>query len=208
MKANLYILQCALLAFTLPVQGQGAFVYDQQSITIVEGAAPIGPTYQPVGQSFIPTLSSVGFVELYLYEGDVLSSVGGTVYVNLRSESINGTIQGSTSAISLPDNFVGIVTFLFSTPVLLTPGMTYYLQPVIQSGSAGFASYVTDGSYLGGAEIIQGVTIPDRDLWFREGIVVPEPSSLTLFFLACALVVRRRLLGCGLFLSRRLHFLQ
>ena len=57
-------------------------------------------------------------------------------------------------------------------------------------------SYVTDGSYAGGTAIAQGIPIPDRDLWFREGIVVvPEPSSALL-----------ALLGSGVWLSvRRKH---
>jgi hypothetical protein len=78
----------------------------------------------------------------------------------------------------LPNNFLGITNFIFSVPVAVTPGTTYYLQPV-QSGD-GVGSSVTDGSYPGGTEIYQGSPIPDRDLWFREGIIVPEPSSMFL----------------------------
>ncbi|MGI8965739.1 MAG: PEP-CTERM sorting domain-containing protein, partial [Limisphaerales bacterium] len=77
-------------------------------------------------------------------------------------------------SVFMPARFFGITNFIFTTPVTVTPGVTYYFQPV--SGGGGFGSYLTD-SYLGGTQIYQGSPIPDRDLWFREGVVVPEPSS-------------------------------
>ena len=178
----------AIFSAAMLAHGQRNFVSDQESLTVVEGAAPLDSFYQPVGQSFIPTLPSIGFVQLNLF-----CNSGATVLVNVRADSITGTILGSSSLVFIPDLFSGVSDFLFSTPVSLTPGVTYYLQPVIQSGGA-VSSYVTDGSYPGGTEIIQGSPISFRDLWFREGIVVPEPSSLTLIVLPSVLlfVTRKR----------------
>ncbi len=185
------VLLCLIGSFAW---GQG-FIYDQQSTNLIEGSAGL-QSRQPLGQSFTPTFSSVGFVMLYLYDGDVFNNAGGTVYVNLRSNSITGTILGASYAVFMSHDFGGITNFFFSTPVAVAPGVTYYLQPVAEPGSDGFGSYVTDGSYAGGTAISQGVPIPDRDLWFREGIViVPEPSSALLALLgsgAWLFVCRKR----------------
>jgi hypothetical protein len=35
-------------------------------------------------------------------------------------------------------------------------------------------------NYPGGTAFYHGVSDPTEDLWFREGIVVPEPSSIFL----------------------------
>ncbi len=174
--------------------GQGVLVYDQQATNLIEGSADL-KLAQPLGQSFTPTLPFVGFVELKLYDGDFLHNSVATVLINLRSNSIAGPVLGFSVSIFMPDGFFDITNFIFSTPVAVIPGVTYYLQPVIQSGDD-MGSYVTDGSYAGGTAIAQGIPIPDRDLWFREGIVVvPEPSSALL-----------ALLGSGVWLSvRRKH---
>jgi hypothetical protein len=55
-------LKFILTAFLLNIWvafGQGTFVYDQQSTNLIEGAAGL-QSGQPMGQSFTPTLSSVG----------------------------------------------------------------------------------------------------------------------------------------------------
>ncbi len=163
---------------------QGTTVIDQQSTNLVEGVAGLYNYYQPLGQSFTPSLSSVQFISLNLYDGDPSPSLGGTVRINLRSNSITGTILGISTAVFLPDDFFGVTNFVFSAPVAVSPGVTYYFQPVIESGNLGVGSFVTDGSYTGGTEIYQGVPITDRDLWFQEGItVIPEPSSAVLALL-------------------------
>lgn len=174
--------------------GQGTFVYDQQSTNLIEGSAGLDPSTEPMGQSFTPSFSSIGFVQLYLYDGDVLNNLGSTVYVNLRSNSITGTILGSSLAVFMPDGFLDVTNFIFSTPVAVVPGVTYYLQPTIQSGSQGWGSGVTDASYAGGIAFVEGSAWPNHNLWFREGIVaVPEPTSALLVLLGS---------GAWLFLRR------
>ena len=188
--------------------GQGTFIYDQQSWTnagVGSGGAPIQAD-QPMGQSFTPTLSSIGFVQLEFEDGHSGNGLGATVFLNLWSGSIsNGTLLSSTDPVFMPDGFgtgtgsFGFLTptnFYFSTPVPVTPGTTYYVQPVVvQPGSdnpwdviasAGF-NYPGGTFYFNGAPNSSGL-----DLWFREGIVdVPEPSSFLI------------LLGSGLFLYAR-----
>jgi hypothetical protein len=153
---------------------QGTFIYDQQSTNLVEGSA----SYQPFGQSFTPTLPSIGFITLNLY-----NNLAGTIYINLLSNSITGPIMSSTAPVFIPDNFFGITNFIFPVSVTITPGVIYYFQPLVQSGSS-VASYITDGSYLGGTAFNDGLAWAGRNLWFQEGIiVVPEPSSALLALL-------------------------
>jgi hypothetical protein len=175
--------------------GQGTFVYDQQSTNQIEGAAGLDPSNQPMGQSFTPSLSSIGFVQLSLYDGDIFNNLGSTVYVNLRSNSITGTILGSSLPVFMPDSFLNITNFIFSTPIAVVPGVIYYLQPTIQSGSQGWGSMVTDSSYTGGIAFIEGSAWPGHNLWFREGVIaVPEPSSALLVLLGSGawLFIRRK----------------
>jgi hypothetical protein len=73
----------------------------------------------------------------------------------------------------------GICEFSISTPSAVTPGTTYYLQPVIQSGDSFEVGVVSASSYANGTAFFHGVAV-GSNLWFREGIVVPEPSVVLL----------------------------
>ena len=60
----------ALSILELHVRGQGIFTYDQQSADengALEGSVGLGQ--QPLGQSFTPNLSTIGFIRLYIYDG-------------------------------------------------------------------------------------------------------------------------------------------
>jgi hypothetical protein len=167
-------------------------MYDQQSAS--NGLAPSGYSInlgQPLGQAFTPMLSSVGFVALELENSTARTNA--TIYVNLWADSIGGTLLGSTAPVSFPASyFLGPTNFFFGTPLAVTPGTQYYLQPVIQSGGNNqwtiqldFYSY-PDPFYGQGVPLSNG-----QRAWFREGILVPEPSSALLIlagagFLACS----------------------
>jgi hypothetical protein len=194
------IIYLLLIAMASNAYGQGTLIYDQSSATnplAGGGGAPI-QLDQPMGQSFTPTLSSVGFVQLNF--NDLSSGLGATVYLNLWSDSIsNGTLLASTDPVFMPGgNYFHLVTnFMFSASVSVTPGTTYYLQPLIQSGDASTALTVVDSvafNYSGGTFYASGTPDPNgQDLWFREGIItVPEPTASLLI-----------LLGGGLFLFVR-----
>jgi hypothetical protein len=158
------------------------FVYDQQSSDESRpGTGGIDiQAEQPTGQSFRPSLNQVGFVRLEVFDRYINNGLGATLYVNLRSDSITGPIIGSTSPISFPDNF-GVwsndfVTFFFNSPVQVQPGVTYFFQPVVQSGDSWFVNQALGFNYTRGSEYIYGSAF-GGDYWFREGIIVPEPSS-------------------------------
>jgi hypothetical protein len=186
MKRRLFkkLLLSASLLLPLFASAQLSFVYDQQSSDEFHpgnGGIDI-QLEQPTGQSFRPSLNQVGFVRLEVFDRHINNGLGATLYVNLRSDSITGPIIGSTIPISFPDNF-GVwsndfVTFFFTSPVHVQPGVTYFFQPVVQSGDSWFCNQNLF-NYSGGSEYIYG-SPSSGDYWFREGIVVPEPSTNTL----------------------------
>jgi hypothetical protein len=175
------------------VCGQGNFVYDQSSATNPASGGNGAPIQedQPMGQSFTPTLSSIGFVQLNFVDVHPGNALGATVFVNLWSGSIsNGTLLSSTDPVFMPDQasvFARVVTnFFFPNAVALTPGTTYYLQPfVVQPGSDDPWDVVASQSfnYSGGTAYFNSAPdINNQDLWFREGVLdVPEPCVSGLF---------------------------
>lgn len=188
MKSRCLSVLLGLLA-NLVVRAQGTiqFVYDQQAST--NDAVPVlggGQTMQqiasPWGESFTPGLSSVGFVRLALDDENVNDGLGVTLSLNLRADSITGTILSSADPVVLPNGFVGVKDFIFSTPVSVTPGTTYYFEPVVESGGS-WGILGGGNTYDGGTRIIAGLPDNTSDYWFREGVVVPEPSTVALFVL-------------------------
>src|SRR5580765_100770 len=116
----------------------GTFQYDQQSLNHIIGAnvlyniQPNGP----MGQSFTPSLPSVGFVQFELFDGHPNNGLGATLYVNLRSNSITGPILSSSDPVFLPDTPTGggLTNFLFPGGASVIPGTTYFFEILVQSG--------------------------------------------------------------------------
>jgi hypothetical protein len=79
----------------------------------------------------------------------------------------------------MPDGFGARTNFYFPNLVSVTAGTTYYFQPVVVSGDAWAIGHDTHFNYPG-EMIFAGQTAPGFDLWFREGIFIPEPSSALL----------------------------
>ncbi len=187
MKRNL--IAFIFLSGVLFVRGQGTFAVDQQSTNAIDAGAFLSQT--PMGQSFTPGLDSIGFVQFFLADGTTAS----TVAVNIRSGSITGSLLGTTTPTTLTPSTNAYFDFLFSSPISLTPGTKYYLEPVVVGGgnAEAFGTFV---QYTGGDAIISGTTFTDRDFLFREGIIVPEPASVSLLLggggLLCWHLRRRR----------------
>ena len=204
MKATEILLWAVLLATIVahPASAQGTFIYDQQSADESTGGGVAGDieSNQPIGQSFTPALDFVGFIRLRLADYNSGNGTGTTVYLNLRSDSITGTILASTEPVFMPDGFGvgtgnrGYTNFFFPQAVAVIPETAYYFQPVVLSGDpCAIAAYPYN--YPRGTAYIQGVASLN-DLWFREGIIVPEPSTWLIIVLGAATIfvrfVRRR----------------
>jgi len=185
-----HLIQIALtLTAALCAHGLGTILYDQQSVTnemVPAGIETPIQTQQPFGQSFVPRLPTVGVIRLYLSDQSP-GGVGATIDINLWSGSIgNGTLISSTEPVFVAHGFVGYTNFLFSAQVPVSAGSTYYFQPFVQSGDNdnGMRAGETGRfNYPAGAAIISGSPSSGFDLLFREGIEVPEPSSVSLAIL-------------------------
>lgn len=198
MKTTIRNLLAALLgAASFQTHAQG-FVYDQQSTnppSIVGDYLNIQED-SPLLQSFIPTLSTIGFAQFEFWDFSGTpnnGNNGATVYVNLWTGSPNvnsATLLGSTAPVYMPEGFgsfsPGVTNFYFSTAVALTPGQTYYLQPVVLSGDDPWDIITIGDTYPNGQLFIKGQGF-STDMWFREG-VVPEPTTLALVGLSSLLV--------------------
>jgi len=210
MKTTIQSLMAAILvAASLQTHAQGTLVYDQQSAT-----GPISyhsvdffniQEDSPLTQSFMPMLSAIDFIQLEFLDTPNNGASGATIYVNLWTGSPNinsATLLGSTTPVYMPNGFnnnnlglAGVTNFCFSTPIALTTGQTYYLQPVVLSGDdpweiAVLTNTYPNGQLYGGAGGFTAPFQPSIDLWFREGVVipVPEPSILALVGLGSLLV--------------------
>jgi hypothetical protein len=196
MKTSHCLLVASLSLSATSVRGQGTFIYDQQSALeghYSESAAEV-TTNQPFGQSFTPSLSSVGFVRFFLWDGKFGAGSNLTTYVTLHSGSITGPILGTSDSILLAPGFNAPEDFLFPNSVPVTPGTTYYLQLVGQSTTP-WLSFVGPFLYDGGNAFALGAPFtyfPTWDLWFREGIVVPEPSACLLGLIAAFALIHAR----------------
>ena len=203
----LNLLAAMIIAFSLQSQAQG-FVYDQQSAAngvslfanLVDGLNIQEDS--PLMQSFMPSLSAIGFVQFEFWDIPNNGNNGATVYVNLWTGSPNinsATLLGSTTPIYMPEEFQnpglgggGVTNFYFTSPIALTAGQTYYLQPVVQSGDDPWDIITIGDTYPNGQLFGKtgGYFQPSTDFWFREG-AVPEPTTLALFGLAVFLIVGR-----------------
>jgi len=178
--------------------GQGTLVYDQQSSSDESLMAGIGGANMrnvQSAQSFTPALSSIGFVRFKMADVSWGNDRGATVLVNLRGDAVSGPILSSTDAVTMADGFNGVVHFLFPSQVPLTPGTTYYLEPILGGGSDDWRLEIQEYAYPGGNPFRNGVAA-GGDIWFREGIVaVPEPTSLLLTAAGLAAAVAGRWRG-------------
>jgi hypothetical protein len=157
--------------------GQG-YILDQHSSTgtpSVEGGANV--SLNP-SQSFTPTLTTIDFVRLY-----VEYTIGGTptMSINLLANSPGGQLLASTTPLAVK-NSTGLVEFSFANPVSLTPGSTYVLQPALQSSGDVHLNLFTQNVYAGGTLFYSGTAYP-YDLWFQEGVIIPEPSPTALLLI-------------------------
>lgn len=174
MKKLLFVLD--MLVATGLAYAQGTLVLDQQATTLnfASGGAQI-QNQQPMGQSFTPSLSAVGYVQFQFL--DSTGNQGATVYVNLLANSTTGNVLATSSPVYMPNGYFGTTNFFFASNIPIQAGVEYFFLPVLQSGDnidllGGSLNYQGGSAFFNGQPNTSGT-----DFWFREGIVVPEPAT-------------------------------
>src|SRR5437879_992803 len=130
-----------------------------------------------IAQSFTPLIPAVGFVQLQT--SIFASSSGETLIMNLRQGAYNGPIVSSTTPVFLINKITQVNTFYYPDNISVTPGQFYFFEPIVLSSGSLDVGYKFPSSYAGGEAWSNG-GIAGGDYWFREGIVVPEPSTVWL----------------------------
>src|SRR2546427_9717827 len=158
--------------------GQGLLV-DQASGTLAESIVnALRTPPNDIAQSFTPSLSAVGFVQ-FRSMATFPSGSSVTLVVNLREGTYNGPIISSTDPIVIV-GFAGVGTFYFPDNIAVNPGQLYFFQPVVQSPGSIDVGFKDPSPYLNGNLWGNGVMNTTGDLWFREGLAVPEPAVVWL----------------------------
>lgn len=135
------------------------------------------------GQEFKPALTSLDFVDLLMAHDDT-NHPNGSAQILLRNDSISGLIIGASDLVvtSGLQSSVRTNRFRFSPRVQLVPGSNYVLQ-VLTFGSDFWGVGASDSDAYASGRMINGNSgqpEPAKDLWFREGFVVPAPDAATL----------------------------
>jgi hypothetical protein len=179
-----------MLVLTAPgwLLAQGTLLMDQvcgPDRLVSEGLPALGQT---LGQSFTPVLTGIDFVQLqavaYPGSGSSLSRL------HLYQGGPGGPLLGTTEALLVADSTLAIRTFYFTQQIPLTPSQVYYLgleATRVDPSTVDMAvSYVFGWPYDRGTLFANGSASPNADLWFREGVVVPEPGACSLLTLGLA----------------------
>ena len=136
-----------------------------------------------LGQQFVPTFSALNFVDFYVYSTDA-EYVSALIYQDSLSGPFLGQSQGSRVA------GYQQARCIFKNEIPLIAGQRYVIEALATGGPAGgnpnyvlvYANGAADSTYAYGNWLYN--TTPPRDLWFREGLIVPEPSMFALAGLA------------------------
>ena len=194
-RVKLKVVAMVALLVIGKLAGQGLLV-DQASGTLTEPItqSSLIPDNQ-IAQSFTPSCSAVGFVQFSEYVPAFPGNNAVTFVVNLRSGAYNGPIVSSTDPVVLVNKFTQIGTFYFPDNITVTPGQLYFFEPVLQSLGQLAVGYKSPSSYPGGDAWGNGAPTAGADYWFREGVVVPEPSVIALFGLGATALFGCRLVG-------------
>jgi hypothetical protein len=197
MRRAFLLLLAHWLLGCIAVLSQDVFVYDQQSST-TDWAPYCGGVFSPgtppgQGQSFTPSLSAVGFIQLKLKDAFPGNSTGAIMQIDLRSDSITGPLLGTSLPVEMADGFTGTADFLFAPEIAVTPEVMYYFEFRVTAGDFWCVDAMEHVyNYPRGTAIVMGRPDPSGDVWFREGIVIPEPSTGAFLLIGLAAIALRR----------------
>lgn len=193
-----------LLPFVALPQG---VIIDQSANNPIHGYWVFG-NQTLIGQEFVPSMSELSFVDLLL-DGD-WSGPAGTFDVRIHDSTLTGPVLGTSGQIAMPAGSGNPATerFYFPTIVPLIPGATYVMEvELLSAGAQWWWGVGYDGShaYTKGSVVCVGYAgvVPSANLWFQEGVNVPEPSAAGLILIGIMTlglcrgekVLQRRALG-------------
>ncbi len=139
------------------------YSWDQTNDEITTGGHGI-QAFSPIGQEFIPCLNCLEVVQLY-----IMNESGDSEFVvKIYSDSITGTLLGTSIPVAVSGFYLDSLTFTFQE-IPLTPQNQYVMEILQPIGTSGSVLH-TGSSYQMGCEILSGVPYENMDLWFREGM--------------------------------------
>lgn len=180
------VLVMGMLVGTVPA---GAYIIDQSYTPEIFSEWSIA-LMGPVGQEFRPTLSPLNVVELWISHGYVGTEPPADLKVRVREGAIDGPVLGESEVVRVEDGYFAPVQFSFATPVVLTPGVTCVLEPVVLPGGGNPMIGGNEApGYPGGRVILAGAPVAS-DLWFQTGATEDVPTGTTTWGRIKALDVR------------------
>jgi hypothetical protein len=170
------IISSGLIFSTLVNNGLADTLILDQKQESIRGTSQIQVS-EPIGQSFIPTLSPLAAVEVYIRTmnpgfGD------DTITCRIRDSTIGGTILGIASQlVTVP--FEGWVRFTFDPPIQVNPGSTYVIELDANTETFGWR-YEQDNPYPDGVSISNGNPLSELDRTFRTyALLLPPVGGVT-----------------------------
>jgi hypothetical protein len=197
------------------------FIVDQSNAELPPGLFQNIEVFSPIGQEFTPIFSSLNLVELITLAYPREQSGQIDLFVNIRKDTITGSLLGTSSITTLPTTTFGageptVTRFNFASPVALVPNKIFVIELITPGASTLVGSGTTNYSqgtfstYAGGNQILTGQPVTFNDLWFREGLVVsdsepctsvPEPSLMAGVLMAISCLALAKVKGKQKFAS-------
>ncbi len=128
--------------------------------------------YAPLGQEFVPDLSSLDIVQVHIRDGRAETNFR----MSVRQGTIMGPILGVSNILTCPVGFDGVASFEFER-ISLQVGELYVFR-VVQLSPGGWVIETGDDNYPRGRMVTEGQP-GGRDLWFRLGAIWPPPPEAT-----------------------------
>ncbi len=166
-------------------------IIDQSHVILVTHLSN-ATIFAPLGQTFTPTLSGLNFVTIKLGAG--LSPFEGAIAAIEIRTGVNGALVGTSKPTTIPasqfDMRLTDYRFDFAQTAVLTPGGLYSWTVKPISGMVMVGG--SEADYERGEYVRWGERETGLDMYFIEGLIVPEPSALPLAAIGFGGIVRRR----------------
>ena len=166
-------LNAVLILFAAQVSMADEYAWDQTNDYFSPQVYQSIQAYSPIGQEFTPNLSCLEVVQLYIYN----ESEDSEFVVSIYSDSITGTLLGTSNPVAVSGFYLDVLTFSFSAAITLTPQNLYVIKISQIEGTSGGVSSSggSSSTYPYGCQILSGIPQEDSDLWFREGVLEGSP---------------------------------